>query len=230
MENKMISPLKLLIEQPTFDLDVVLEEKNKDLPRELFIRGPYLMSEKKNKNGRIYKIDEMSKEVDRYSTEMIKTSRSIGELNHPTSVEVNPERACHMITNLKRDGNLFIGESKILSNPIGQCVRSLLMDGVRLGTSSRALGKLDEMGGANQVSDFHYIANDIVHDPSVQDAFVSAVLESKQWILKCDGTICEWVQAQHENLQKSCNKLPSQDKDKFMLEQVLSFINALKNV
>jgi len=226
----MSEPLKLLIEQPTFDLDVVLEEKNKNEARELFIRGPYLMAEKKNKNGRIYQIDEMTKEVDRYTNEMVKTFRSIGELNHPTSVEVNPERACHMIISLKKDGNLFIGESKILSNPIGQCVRSLLMDGVRLGTSSRALGKLDEMGGANQVSDFHYIANDIVHDPSVQDAFVSAVLESKQWILKCDGTICEWVQAQHANLEENCSKLPTHDKDKFLLEQVLSFINALKNV
>lgn len=226
----MSSPLKLLIEKPTFELDVVLEEKNKNEPRELFIKGPYLMAEKKNKNGRIYNINEMSNEIDRYTREMINTSRSIGELNHPTSIEVNPERACHIITNLKRDGNLFLGESKILSNPIGQCVRSLLMDGVRLGVSSRALGKLDEKGDANQVSDFYYITNDIVHDPSVQDAFVSAVLESKQWILKCDGTICEWVQEQHENLQKSCNKLPSQDKDKFLLEQVLSFINALKNV
>ena len=223
-----MTPLKLLIEQPTYDLDVVHEEKNKNEPRELFIKGPYLMAEKKNKNGRVYSLNEMAAEVNRYTKDMIQSKRSIGELNHPTSVEVNPERACHLITNLKQDNNLFIGESKILSNPIGQCVRSLLMDGVRLGISSRALGKLNEQNGVNQVSEFHLITADIVHDPSVQDAYVSAVLESKEWILKCDGSICEWVQAEHEKLEKNCSKLPSHDKEKFLLEQVLSFINSLK--
>jgi len=225
-----MNPLKLLIEQPTYDLDVVMEEKNKAEPRELYIRGPYLMSERKNKNGRVYSLNEMTQEVSRYTREMIGPKRSIGELNHPTSVEVNPERACHLITNLKQDGNMFIGESKILSNPIGQCVRSLLMDGVKLGISSRALGKLDEKGGVNQVSEFHLITADIVHDPSVQDAYVSAVLESKEWILKCDGTICEWVQAKHNQLEKSCSRLPSQDKEQFLLEQVLTFINSLKTM
>ena len=226
----MNSPLKLLIEQPTYELDVIQEEKNRNEPRELFIRGPYLMAEKKNKNGRIYSLNEMTKEVDRYTREMIDTKRSIGELNHPTSVEVNPERACHLITNLKQDGNMFIGESKILSNPIGQVVRSLLMDGVKLGISSRALGKLDERGGVNQVSDFHLITTDVVHDPSVQDAYVSSILESKQWILKCDGSICEWVEEKHRNLEQNCSKLPKRDKESYLLEHVLSFINSLKTM
>jgi len=225
----MAAPLKLLVEQPTFEIDLVVEEKNKHEPRELFIKGPYLMAEKKNKNGRIYSLNEMSKEVKRYTEEMIRNGRSIGELNHPTSVEVNPERACHMITEFTQDGNIFLGKSKILSNPIGQLVRSLMMDGVKLGISSRALGKLDEKGTHSQVSDFHLICADVVHDPSVPDAFVSGVLESKQWLLQCDGSICEWVQTQHNQLQKSVSTLPKHNKQDFLLEQILGFINTLKN-
>lgn len=225
----MTNPLKLLIEQPTFDIDLIVEEKNKNEPRELFIKGPYLMAEKKNKNGRIYNLDEMANEVKRYTTEMIKTGRAIGELNHPTSVEVNPERSCHMITELTQDGNIFLGKSKILSNPMGQLVRSLMMDGVKLGISSRALGKLDEKDSHSAVSDFHLICADVVHDPSVPDAFVSGVLESKQWMLQCDGTICEWVQQQHNTLKKNVSKLPQHNKQEFLTEQILKFIKTLKN-
>jgi len=224
----MSSPLKLLIEQPSYDLDIIAEEKNKNEPRELFISGPYLMAEKENKNHRVYKLHEMVKEVGRYNDEMIKEKRSIGELNHPTSVEVNPERACHIITELKQNGNIFEGKSKILSNPIGQLVRSLLMDGVKLGISSRALGKLDEKASHSEVSEFHLITADVVHDPSVEKAFVQGVFESKQWILKCDGSVCEWVQAQHDNLHEACSKLPKHNKDQFMVEQVLKFIESLK--
>lgn len=224
-----MSPLKLLVEQPTFDIDLIVEEKNKNEPRELFIKGPYLMAEKKNKNGRIYNLNEMANEVKRYTTEMIRTGRAIGELNHPTSVEVNPERSCHLITELSQDGNVFLGKSKILSNPMGQLVRSLMMDGVKLGISSRALGKLDDKGSHNEVSDFHLICADVVHDPSVPDAFISGVLESKQWILQCDGTICEWVQQQHANLKESASKLPRHNKQEYLTEQILKFINTLKN-
>lgn len=224
-----MDPLKLLVEKPTFDIDLVLEEKNKGEERGLYIQGPYLMAERKNKNGRIYKLDEMTKDVNRYISEMIKTGRSLGELNHPTSVDVNPERACHMITELHQNGNMFMGKSKILSNPMGQQVRSLLMDGVKLGISSRALGKLDEKADHSEVSDFHLICCDVVHDPSVPDAFIDGILESKQWILKCDGEICEWVQAQHNKLAENVSKLPKHDKKEFVMEQVLKFIESLKN-
>lgn len=226
---KMSNPLKLLVEQPTYDIDIISEEVNKNQTRELYISGPYLMAEKKNKNGRIYRLHEMTKEVDRYMREMVKENRAIGELNHPTSVEVNPERACHIITELNQTGNMFMGKSKILSNPIGQLVRSLLMDGVKLGISSRALGKLDEKSSHSEVSDFHLICCDVVHDPSVEKAFVSGVLESKQWVLRCDGSICEWVQNKHNDLIESCSRLPKHNKNQFLVEQVLKFIDSLKN-
>jgi hypothetical protein len=185
------------------------------------------MSEQKNKNGRIYNLNEMVTEVNRYTTEMIKENRSLGELNHPASVEVNPERACHMITELRQEGNMFFGKSKILSTPMGQLVRALIMDNVKLGISSRALGKLMPQGDAHAVQGFHLICADIVHDPSVSTAFVNGIMEAKNWILETDGTIIE----AYDIFEKGLNNLPKKDtiREAVLKENILKFITALKN-
>lgn len=229
MNNK----LKLLVEEPCFEYDVLVDEKNTKEQSTLFIRGPYLMAESKNKNGRIYTLNEMVPEVHRYVSEMIQEKRSVGELNHPTSVEVNPERACHMITEFKQDGNVFIGKSKITSNPIGQVVRSLIMDGVKLGVSSRALGKLvPGSNGEHQVQGFHLICCDVVHDPSVNNpggtqAFVNGIFEAKEWILKQDGTIMEAVA--YDIFEKQLSNLPKNGvlKEEKIKSAILDFINLL---
>lgn len=218
---------KLLIEEPVFELQYILEEKNKTEPSTLFIQGPFLMSEQKNKNGRIYNLNEMVQEVGRYTNEMIKEKRALGELNHPASVEVNPERACHMITELRQDGNMFFGKSKILSTPMGQLVRALIMDNVKLGISSRALGKLLPQGDAHSVQGFHLICCDVVHDPSVSTAFVNGIMEAKNWILEADGTIAE----AYDVFENGVKTLPRKSdlKEAVMKEQILKFITALKN-
>lgn len=219
-------PLKLLIDEPQYDIEPLVVEKNKNDEQSLYIRGPYLLCNEKNKNGRIYTLDEMIKEVERYKKEMISEKRSLGELNHPTSVEVNPERACHMIVEMKQDGNVFYGKSKILSNPMGQLTRSLLMDGVKLGISSRALGKLVPCDNdAKKVEGLHLICCDVVHDPSVSTAFVNGILESKDWILNSDGTILE----AYEGFEKSIQTLPkhSEEREKILKENILMFINRL---
>jgi hypothetical protein len=218
---------KLLVDDPVFDLQYIVEEKNKNEPSTLYIQGPFLMSEQKNKNGRIYNLNEMVQEVGRYTSEMIKENRSLGELNHPASVEVNPERACHMITELRQEGNMFFGKSKILSTPMGQLVRALIMDNVKLGISSRALGKLLPEGDAHAVQGFHLICCDVVHDPSVSTAFVNGIMEAKDWILKTDGTIIEAYDA----FGASYNKLPRRSdlKEEVLKENILKFINSLKN-
>lgn len=219
-------PLKLLIDDSRFDIEYLVEEKNKNEPQTLFIRGPYILCNEKNKNGRRYPLEDMIKEVARYSTEMIKENRALGELNHPTSVEVNPERACHMVTELKQDGNIFYGKSKILSNPMGQLTRSLIMDGVKLGVSTRALGKLiPGKDGVNDVQGLHLICPDVVHDPSVPQAFVNGILEAKDWILEKDGTILE----AYEGFEKTLEHLPkhSADREALLKEQIMVFINKL---
>jgi len=224
----MKSGLNLLIEEPFYEFDVLVEEKNNKSPSTMFIQGPYLMAEQKNKNGRIYSLSEMVNEVNRYSTEMIKTNRSVGELNHPTSVEINPERACHIITELKQSGNMFLGKSKILNTPVGQLVKTLIQDGVKLGVSSRALGKLEESGDHKTVSDFRFITCDVVHDPSVETAFVDGIYEAKQYILKCDGVVCEFVENTYKDLKNDLCSLPKHNKDEHIKESIINFINSLK--
>jgi len=227
----MDSPLKLFVEEPSYELEYIVEQKNASAPSTMYIQGPYLMAENKNKNGRIYSINEMVTEVERYRSEMMKLGRSLGELNHPQSVEVNPERACHMITELNQDGSTFIGKSKVLSTPMGQVVRSLIMDGVKLGVSSRALGRLlPDSNGSHAVQGFHLIACDVVHDPSVSTAFVNGILESKQWILKCDGSVCEWVEHEHDKMCKACETLPKHGdaKEAVLKEAVLNFLSSLR--
>ena len=178
----------LLVEAPTYEVKYIVEEKNRNSPSTLHIQGPFLMANEANKNKRVYPLEEMVKEVNRYQSEMIETKRATGELNHPSSPEINLERVCHVITDLKQNGNIFEGKSKVLSTPMGQIVRSLILDGVKLGVSSRALGRLEEDGkGVNRVADFKLVAVDVVADPSVPSAFVNGILESKQWVLADNG-------------------------------------------
>ena len=220
--------LKLLVENPTFELDYILEEKNKSEPQTLFIKGPYLMAEHKNKNGRIYPLNEMKTEVDRYLAEMVKKNRSLGELNHPSSCEVNPERACHMITDLYQEGNIFFGKSKVLNTPMGNIVKSLVMEGVQLGVSSRALGKLSPTVSGNSVSNLHLICCDVVHDPSVPTAFVDGILESKDWIVNADGTIAEVMERSFNQLERNISNMPNYNTDEYLRNTIIDFLNSIK--
>lgn len=219
---------KLIVDEPTFDLEYIVEEKNKSGPSILYIQGPFLMCEQKNKNGRIYSRNEMEDDVRRYTNEMIKENRSIGELNHPTSVDVNPERACHMIEKLWQEGNMFFGKAKILSTPMGALVRSLIMDNVKLGISSRALGKVITEGDTQKVTGFRLLCCDVVHDPSVSTAFVNGIMESKEWILGNNGAILEAV---YDTFEQSISNLPGKStaKDEVIRKSVLNFIESLKN-
>lgn len=221
-------PLKLLVENPTFELDYILEEKNKAEPQSLFIQGPFLMAEEKNKNGRIYPLHEMKTEVDRYLEEMVGKKRSLGELNHPSSCDVNPERACHMITKMWQENNVFFGKSKILNTPMGNIVKSLIMEGVQLGVSSRALGKLSPTSGGNSVSNLHLICCDVVHDPSVPTAFVDGILESKDWIINADGSIAETMEKGFATLETSIETLPTRGSDDYLRNVIVDFLNSIK--
>jgi len=153
----------------------------------MFIEGIMLQTEVKNKNGRIYPLEVMKKEVKRYNKEYIDQKRAYGELGHPEGPTINLERTSHLIESLEQDGNNFVGKAKILSTPMGEIVKNLLSDGARLGVSSRGMGSLkasNRKGGAQMVqSDFQLAtAADIVADPSAPDAFVDGVMEGVEWI------------------------------------------------
>ena len=220
-------PFKLLVERPDMhEFEYILEEQNDKSESNLFVCGPYMQFGEKNRNGRIYEEVEMCNEVDRYTKEMILEKRSLGELNHPTSAEVNPEKACHMVTELKRDGNIFHGKSKVLSTPAGQIMRSLIMDGVKLGMSSRALGQLEEKEDANYVKEMRLVAIDCVADPSFPKAFVNGILESKQYVLSQDGDFTET----YDNFELGVSNLPRKDIDTYLKEQICTFLSKINQV
>ena len=222
----MSNVYNLLVESPCYELKYLVEEQNRNAPSTLKVKGPFLMANKPNRNNRVYPLEQMVEEVNRYTSEMIINNRATGELNHPTSPEVNLERDCHLVTELKQNGDIFDGTSKILSTPLGQIVRSLIMDGVKLGVSSRALGRVEEKNGVGHVSDFKSVAIDVVADPSVPTAFVNGILESKKWVLSESGEF----EAAYDRFENQISKLPKKNKDLFLKENIIQFINSLKNL
>ena len=148
------------------------------------IKGVFMQSDVKNRNGRIYPKEILQKEVARYNREFINKSRAFGELGHPDGPTVNLERVSQMIKALYPEGNNFIGEARVLDTPYGKIVKSLIDEGARLGVSSRGMGTLANVGGANVVKDDFYLATaaDIVADPSAPDAYVEGIMEGKEWV------------------------------------------------
>lgn len=219
---------KLVVENPGVqdEFEYILEEKDRNAPANLYIRGPYMMANGVNRNKRLYPLDEMVREVDRYNTEMIKTGRAMGELNHPTNADVNLERACHMVTEMWQDGNIFYGKSKVLNTPCGLIVKSLINDGVKIGMSSRALGQLVTEGsqGVSRVKEMRLVAVDCVSDPSAFSCFVNGILESKKWVLESSGHYAEM----YDTFEKSLRTLPKKNLDIFLKEQILKFLSAIK--
>ena len=178
----MSNTVKLFSEQVE-DVVYICEEKE-DGKKNYKIRGVFMQSDIKNRNGRVYPEQVLAKEVAKYNKNFIKENRAFGELGHPDGPTVNLERVSHMITSLEQDGKNFIGEAKIMSTPMGEIVKNLMDEGAKLGVSSRGMGSLEQKGGANYVRDDFYLATaaDIVADPSAPNAFVEGIMEGKEWV------------------------------------------------
>lgn len=175
--------VKYLIESP----NEVGKEKS------YFIEGVFLQGEIKNRNGRVYPMDVMSKEVERYTKEYIEKNRAYGELGHPDSPTINLDRVSHMIKELRLEGNNYVGKAKIMDTPYGKIVKSLIDEGANLGVSSRGMGSLRQRNDGTQLVQDDFMlatAGDIVADPSAPDAFVRGVMEGKEWMF-VDGKFIE---------------------------------------
>lgn len=172
-----------LITEVTEEVKYIAEEGSEG-KKNLFIEGVFLQGNITNRNGRMYDINTLEKEVDRYHKENIDKNRAYGELGHPSGPSINLERVCMMIKSLRREGNNFIGKAKIMDTPYGQIVKNLMSEGARLGVSSRGMGSLKEVNGVNVVQDDFYLATaaDIVADPSAPDAYVNGVMEGVEWV------------------------------------------------
>ena len=171
-----------LITETIEDVQVLTEEKNGK--KNYKIKGVFMQADIKNRNGRVYPVETLAKEVRRYSKEFIEKKRAFGELGHPDGPTVNLERVSHMITSLKPEGKNFIGEAKIMDTPYGKIVKNLIDEGAVLGVSSRGMGSIQQQGGRNLVGKDFYLATaaDIVADPSAPDAFVEGIMEGKEWV------------------------------------------------
>jgi len=161
-----------------------ITEAKEDGGKSYKIKGIFLQADIKNRNGRVYPMEVLEKEVARYNKKFINEKRAYGELGHPDGPTVNLERVSHMVTELYPDGKNFIGEAKIMETPMGKIVKNIMNEGGKLGVSSRGMGSLNQKNGANYVRDDFYLATaaDIVADPSAPNAFVEGIMEGKEWV------------------------------------------------
>ena len=173
--------MKLIAEYTDHSLGYSIQE-GKNGKKSTFLEGIFMQAENKNKNGRIYTREVLTKAVDQFVNEQVITGRAVGELNHPESPAINLDKVSHRITELKWDGNNVLGKALILDTPMGQIVKGLVEGGVQLGVSSRGMGSLDFKDGANYVrDDFMLNTIDIVQDPSAPNAFVNGIMEGVNW-------------------------------------------------
>ena len=220
--------LKFLTTELHEEINFLVEQQNRNEDPKYYVSGPYMLGAAKNQNGRVYNLNEMEREVERYSKDMITTRRAIGEMNHPQSTEVNPVNACHLVVELKQKENYFYGKSLILDTPMGQLLKSLVKDKIQMGISTRGLGSLTESAEGKMVSNFHLICLDVVHQPSVQNAMLESILESKEWTLDPQGRIIEVSANALYNLKEGVSKLPKHDVDAFLKQKLTMFIESLK--
>jgi hypothetical protein len=171
-----------LIREEIESVEFIVENHNGK--KSLYIEGVFLQGNIKNRNGRMYPMETLRREVSRYSENHIQSGRALGELGHPDGPTVNLDRVSHKIVSLRESGSNFIGKAKILSTPMGKIAESLISEGVKLGVSSRGIGSLKlTREGINVVGEDFMLATaaDIVADPSAPDAFVNGIMEGKEW-------------------------------------------------
>ena len=202
-----------------------LIEKNEEGEKDFFIEGVFMQGGIKNRNGRVYPVEALAKEVNRYNKEYIEKNRAYGELGHPNGPTINLERCSHMIKELTQDGKNFMGKAKIMDTPMGNIVKNLMTEGATLGVSSRGMGTLKAKNGYQEVqSDFQLAtAADIVADPSAPDAFVNGIMEGVEWIFD-NG---RWTQQQLDTAKTTIKRASSKDLEEAKIKVFKSFIKSL---
>ena len=202
-----------------------ITEKLKNGKQNLYIEGIFLQGNIKNRNGRMYPMETLQREVARYNESNITSGRALGELGHPDGPTVNLDRVSHKIVSLKESGSNFIGRAKILDTPMGSIASSLIKEGVKLGVSSRGIGSLKPTKeGFNVVGDDFMLATaaDIVADPSAPDAFVEGIMEGKEWIWEGNSF-------REQRATETKNKIESLVTQKRLEEHKLSLFNEFIN-
>jgi len=213
-----------LITETIENIEVLTEEKDNG-KKDYKIKGVFMQADIKNRNGRVYPVETLAKEVKRYTSEFINKKRAFGELGHPDGPTVNLERVSHMITSLKPEGKNFVGEAKIMDTPYGKIVKNLIDEGAQLGVSSRGMGSIQQSQGKNIVGRDFYLATaaDIVADPSAPDAFVEGIMEGKEWVWDNGMLKSKSVEEYKEEIERTQRRELAEVKSKIFTD----FINKL---
>ena len=203
--------------------EIITEAESKQ--EQIKIKGPFIHCGEKNRNGRIYVKEHMLPEVTRYITEYVKTNRAVGELSHPEGPSINPDRVSHLITKLEWDGDLCMGEAKILKTPTGKILEAFIRDGVKFGVSTRGLGSIKESNGVKYVQpDFRLVTVDAVLDPSGIQCWTEGIYESKDWMyIEGKG----WTEQYIEESKQLIDKTKKEDIEKVALHIFHNFLNRL---
>lgn len=231
-----MNPCKLMSDNPLWDCEFIIEQANNGKPKKLKIRGPFLVAEKRNGNGRMYKESVLKNAVAEFKKEKIDKGLAFGETNHPDSIDVNYERACIKVDDLVQEGNIWIGEATVLASfpeygikgtALGDNLASIIQYGGKPGVSSRGVGQI----GKDKVIDEVYklIAEDVVHNPSGPGCYVDGILESKSFMIDTHGDILE---ASFDRFESAVSTLPrkTQFKADHIVNAFENFQEALRNL
>lgn len=210
------------------EVQLITEEKE-DGKKDFFIEGIFMQADLQNRNGRIYPMPVMEKEVSRYVKEYVNTKRAFGELGHPEGPQINLDRVSHVITELKRDGSNIIGRAKILETPMGNIARNIIQGGGALGVSSRGMGSLKERNGIMEVQDDFMLATaaDIVADPSAPGAFVNGIMEGVEWVWDNGLLKAQQIELYKEEIEKAAAKPNKRVLEEAMLRTWTDFLSKL---
>lgn len=222
-----------LISEYRDDSVEVITEAKEDGKKNYFIEGIFMQGDIKNRNGRIYPSATLESEMNRYQKDFIDTKRALGELGHPDGPQINGDRVSHLITDMRREGNDFYGKAKILSTPMGEIVKSLLDEGVKIGVSTRGLGsvKAGKNGVMEVQKDFHLSTVDIVTDPSAPNAFVNGIMENVEYyydIASGNWRAQEVIEDIQEEVEKKVNRVVKTIDEATATRMFESFIRSLR--
>lgn len=228
--------MKLIVENDFHDFDVIVEQQNDKMPRFLKVKGPYIDTERKNANGRIYSRKLMEKVVSDFNKTMVETKRAFGELSHPPTTVISPDRVSHRIISLSQHDNVWVGESIVLTSnsdgsvkgtPCGDILASMITCGGKVGMSTRGCGNISEDGRVDE--EYSLITIDAVTDPSGKDCWVNGILEAKDFMINVHGDIVEMA---YEKFNKGLTVIPTHslttDVSKLYVESLIQ--NFLKSI
>jgi len=188
---------------PTQIENVVVEDES---GKNIKLKGIFAQAEVKNKNGRIYPLAILEREIHKLRTRIAATGLT-GELDHPERPDYKLENAAMVIKSILQDGNNFIGEAELINEGKGKLAMALAKKGIKFGVSTRSLGSLTEAKDGTMVvnEDLNMITIDIVADPSAPQAWVDSIMEKKEWLVE-DGYIKEDVANSYKNRIKALPK------------------------